>query len=139
MCQKWLYNQCISYRGQMLRFHTNSTSVFLSNFRLSLSDKQKYIKKGKALTASAWIWQSHWVTSIQQSLVVSWIIAGALWVSGNESSSPKPCLNPKSSCWKQCCCTNISHCLIPIYIYIYIYGSDPCQGIAKTQKIVLIA
>ena len=47
----------------------------------------------KALTASAWIWQSHRATTIWQSLVVSWDTTGALWVSGNDASAPKPCLN----------------------------------------------
>ena len=51
----------------------------------------------KALTASAWIWQSHRVTTIWQSLVVSSDTAGALWVSGNDTSAPKPWLNPESS------------------------------------------
>ena len=31
------------------------------------------------------------------SLVVSWDTAEALWVSGNDASAPKPCLNPESS------------------------------------------
>ena len=44
----------------------------------------------KALTASAWIWQSHRVTSIQQNLVVSRDTARELWVSGNDASPLKP-------------------------------------------------
>ena len=42
-------------------FITNSTSMFLTNFGFSPSDKRKYIKKiqDKTLTALAWIWQSH--------------------------------------------------------------------------------
>ena len=51
----------------------------------------------KALTASAWIWQSYRATTIWQSLAVSWDTAGALWASGNDASAPKPCLNPESS------------------------------------------
>ena len=80
-------------------FIANSTSVFLTNLGLPPSDKRKYMEKiqDKALTASAWIWQSHRVTTIWQSLVVSWDTAGALWVSGNDASAPKPCLNPESS------------------------------------------
>ena len=71
--------------------------IFLTNLGLPPSDKRKYMKKiqDKALTASAWIWQSHQATTIWQSLVVSWDTAGALWVSGNDAS--KPCLNPESS------------------------------------------
>ena len=44
----------------------NSTSVFLSNLGLPPLDKSKYMQKiqDKALTASAWIWQSHRVTTI---------------------------------------------------------------------------
>ena len=47
-------------------FIANSTSVFLTNFGLPPSDKRKYTEKiqDKALTASAWIWQSHWMTTI---------------------------------------------------------------------------
>ena len=108
-------------------FITNSTSEFLTYLGLSPSDKRKYLKKiqDKALTASAKIWQSHRVTPIQQSLVVSWVTAGVYWGSGNDASAPKQCLNPViiwwRLCWKQCCCINISYCMIPIYIYIYIY------------------
>ena len=49
-------------------FHYQLTSVFLTNQVLSPPDKRKYIKKiqDKALTASACIWQSHRVTTIQQ-------------------------------------------------------------------------
>ena len=80
-------------------FITNSTSAFWINLRLPPSDKRKYVEKikYKALTASAWIWQSHRVTTIWKSLVVSWDTAGVLWVSGNDASAPKPCLNPESS------------------------------------------
>ena len=80
-------------------FIANSTSVFLTNFGLPPSDKRKYIEKiqEKALTALAWIWQSHRATRIWQSLVVSWDFAGALWVSAYDASAPKPCLNPESS------------------------------------------
>ena len=80
-------------------FIANSTSVFLTNLGLPLSDKWKYMEKiqDKALTASAWIWQSHRATTIWQSLVVLWDTAGALWASGNDASAPKPCLNPVSS------------------------------------------
>ena len=85
----------VGYRG----FIANSTSVFLTNLGLPPSDKRKYMEKiqDKALMASAWIWQSHRATAIWQSLVVSWDTAGALWVSGNDVSAPKPCLNPESS------------------------------------------
>ena len=80
-------------------FVANSTSIFLTNLGLPPSDKRKYMEKiqDKALTTSAWIWQSHRVTTIWQSLIVSWDTAGALWVSGNDASAPKPCLNPESS------------------------------------------
>ena len=85
----------VGWRG----FIANSTSVFLTNLGLPPSNKRKYMEKiqDKALTASAWIWQSHRATTIWQSLVVSWDTAGALWVSGNDASAPKPCLNPESS------------------------------------------
>ena len=51
-------------------FIANSTSIFLINFGLPPSDKRKYMEKiqDKALTASAWIWQSEW----QQSDKVWW-------------------------------------------------------------------
>ena len=80
-------------------FIDNSTSVFLTNFGLPPSDKRKYMEKiqDKALTASAWIWQPHRETTIWQSLVVLWDTAGAFWVSGNDASAPKPCLNPEWS------------------------------------------
>ena len=80
-------------------FIVNSTSVFLTNLGHPPSDKRKYMEKiqDKALTASAWIWQSHRATTIWQSLVVSWDTAGALWVSVNDALAPKPCLNPESS------------------------------------------
>ena len=80
-------------------FIAKSTSVFLTNLGLPPSDKRKYMEKiqDRALTASAWIWQSHRATTIWQSLVVSWDTAGALWVSGNDASALKPCLNPESS------------------------------------------
>ena len=47
-------------------FIANSTSVFLTNLELPPSDKRKYMEKiqDKALTASAWIWQSHRATTI---------------------------------------------------------------------------
>ena len=47
-------------------FIANSTSVFLTNLGLPPPDKRKYMEKiqDKALTASAWIWQSHRVTII---------------------------------------------------------------------------
>ena len=47
-------------------FIANSTSVFLTNLGLPPSDMRKYMEKiqDKALTASAWIWQSHRVTTI---------------------------------------------------------------------------
>ena len=85
----------VGWRG----FIANSTSVFLTNLGLPPSDKRKYMEKiqDKALTASAWIWQSHRATTIRQSLVVSWDTSGALWVIGNDASAPKPCLNPESS------------------------------------------
>ena len=76
-----------------------ATSVFLTNLGLPPSDKRKYMEKitDKALTASAWIWQSYWATKIWQSLVVSWDTAGALWARGNDASAPKPNLNLESS------------------------------------------
>ena len=53
-------------------------TVFLTNLGLPPSDKRKYMEKiqDKALTASAWIWQSHRATTIWQSLMVSWDTAG---------------------------------------------------------------
>ena len=47
-------------------FIVNSTFVFLTNLGLPPSDKRKYIEKiqDKALTASAWIWQSYRVITI---------------------------------------------------------------------------
>ena len=73
--------------------------VFLTNLGLPPSDKRKYIEEiqDKALTVSAWIWQSYQATTIWQSLVVSWDTAGVLWASGNDVSAPKPCPNPESS------------------------------------------
>ena len=80
-------------------FVVNSTAVFLTNLGLPPSDKREYMEKiqDKALTASAWIWQSHRATTIWQSLVVSWDTAGVVRVSGNDASAPKPFLNPESS------------------------------------------
>ena len=85
----------VGWRG----FIAHSTSVFWTNLGLPPSDKRKYMEniQDKALTASAWIWQSHRVTTIWQSLVVSQDTSGALWASGNDASAPKPCLNPESS------------------------------------------
>ena len=102
-------------------FIANSTSVILTNLGLPPSDKRKYMEKiqDKALTASSWIWQSHRVTTIWQSLVVSWDTAGVLWASGNDALAPKPCLNPESSsdlCTTTLLLTNISYCMIPTYI-----------------------
>ena len=76
-------------------FIPNSTSVFFINLGLPPSNKRKYIEKiqDKALTASAWIWQSYRATIIWQSLVVSWDTVRALWASGNDASAPKPCPN----------------------------------------------
>ena len=92
MCQKWLDNKCA---GSI----ANSTSIFLNNLGPPPSYKRKYTEKiqDKALTAPAWIWQSHRVTTIWENLVVSWDTAGAFWASGNDASAPKPCLNPESS------------------------------------------
>ena len=47
-------------------FIVNSTSVFLTNPGLPPSEKRKYPEKvqDKALTASAWIWQSYRATTI---------------------------------------------------------------------------
>ena len=72
----------VGYKG----FIANSTSVFLTNLGLPPSDK-RYMEKiqDKALTASVWIWQSHWVNTIWQSLVVSWDTAGVLWARGNDA------------------------------------------------------
>ena len=106
-----------------------STSVFFTNLGLPPSDKRKYIEKiqDKALTASVWIWQSHRVITIWQSLVMSWDTAGALWASGNDASAPKPCLNPESSSdvgfvrSNAVVQTSASIWYYYIYIYIYIY------------------
>ena len=80
-------------------FIVNSTTIFLTNLGLPPSDKRKYMEKiqDKALTVSAWIWQSHRATTIWQSLVVSWDTTGAPWASGNDASASKRCLNPESS------------------------------------------
>ena len=85
----------VRWRG----FITNSTSKFLTNLGLFPSNKRKYIKKiqNKALTASVWTWQSHRVTSMQQSLVKLRVTAGALLVGGDDVSALKLCLNPESS------------------------------------------
>ena len=47
-------------------FIANSTSLFLTDLGLPPSDERKYMEKiqDKALTTSAWIWQSHRVTTI---------------------------------------------------------------------------
>ena len=47
-------------------FIANSTSNFVTNLGLPRSAKRKYMEmiQDKALTASAWIWQSHRVTTI---------------------------------------------------------------------------
>ena len=106
-------------------FIANSTSVSLSNLGLPSSDKRKCMEKiqDNALTASAWIWQSHRVTKIWQSLVVLWDIAQALWASGNDASAPKPCLNPKPSSDEGFVGSNavIQTSVIVWYLYIYIY------------------
>ena len=83
-------------------FIANSTSVFLTNLGLPPSDKRKYMEKiqDKSLTASTMIWQSDRVTTIWQSLVVSWDTAGVIWVCDNDASTPKPCLNPESSSYE---------------------------------------
>ena len=54
-------------------FIANSTSAFISNLGFSPSDRRKYIDQiqDKALSASAWIWQTRTAKSNQQSLVVS--------------------------------------------------------------------
>ena len=51
----------------------NSTFAFLSNLGFLLSVKRKFIEEiqDKALSTSAWIWQTHAAKSNQQSLVVS--------------------------------------------------------------------
>ena len=112
----------VEYRG----FIANSTSAFLTNLGLPRSDKRKYMEKiqDKALTASAWIWQSYWVTTIYESLVVSWDTGGALWASGNDASAPKPCLNPESSSDEGFVGSNavVQTSVIVWYIYIYIYN-----------------
>ena len=77
----------------------------------------------KALTASAWIWQSHRMTTIWQSLVVSWDTTGALWASGNDASTPKPCLNPESLYDEGFVGSNavVQTSVIVWYLYIYVY------------------
>ena len=103
-------------------FIANWTSTFLTNLGLPPSVKRKYMEKiqDQALTASAWIWQSHRVMTIWLSLVVSWDTAGALWASGKWCFSPETMPEPRviiwwRLCWKQCCCTNISYCMIPTH------------------------
>ena len=83
----------------MQRFHCQLNPLFLTNLGLRPSDKRKYMEKiqDKALTASAWIWQSSRLTTVWQNLVVSWDTAGAYWASGYDALAPKPCLNPESS------------------------------------------
>ena len=77
----------------------------------------------KALTASVWIWQSYRVMTIWQSLVMLWDTAEALWVSGNDASAPKPCLNPESSSDEGFVRSNavVQTSVIVWYLYIYIY------------------
>ena len=91
----WITNEFpikVGCRG----FIANSTSVFLTNLGLPPSDKRKYMEKiqDKALTASAWIWQSHRVTTIWQSLVVLWDTAGVLW-------QVVMMLRPRNHAWTQ--------------------------------------
>ena len=54
-------------------FIATSAYAFLSNLGLSPSEKRKYIEEvqNKALSASAWIWQTYAAKYNQQSLVVS--------------------------------------------------------------------
>ena len=94
----WITN--VGCRG----FIAYSTSVFLTNLGLPPSDKRKNMEKiqDKALTVSAWIWQSHRATTIWQTLVVLGDTAGVLWVGGNDASAPKPCLNPVIIWWRLC-------------------------------------
>ena len=92
---KLIYIYIVGCRG----FIANSTSVFFTHLGLPPSDKRKYMEKiqDKTLTASAWIWQSHRVTTIWQSLVVLCDTAGALSAIGNDALAPKPCLKLESS------------------------------------------
>ena len=80
-------------------FIVNSASVFLTNLGLPSPEKKKYMEKiqDKPLLASALIWQSHRVTTIWPSLVVSRDTARALWASDNDAMAPKLCLKPESS------------------------------------------
>ena len=107
-------------------FIANYTSVFLTNLGLPPSEKRKYIEKiqDNALTASAWIWQSHRVTTIWESLVVSRDAPEALWANGKDASVPRPCLNPKSSSDEGFVRSNAilqTSVIVWYQLYIYIY------------------
>ena len=127
MCQKWLDNKCISYRVRRRGFIAYSTSLFLTNLGLPPSDKRKYMEKiqDKTLTASAWIWQFHWVTTTWQSLMVSWDTAGVPWVSGNDALAPNHAWTQSHHLMKSLLEEMLlyKHQLLydTYYIYIYIY------------------
>ena len=117
-------------------FIANSTSVFLTNFRLPPSDKTKYIEKiqDKALTASAWIWQSYRATKIdlvsyparaeglvnmiarQKSDKVWWCREILLGRSGLVVMVLRPRNHAQTqSSSDEAFVRNISYCMIPIY------------------------
>ena len=99
-------------------FILNSDSIFRTTIYIYI-----YIQD-KALTASAWIWQPHWEKTIWQSFLVSWDTTGALWVSGNDTSAPKPCLNPESSSDEGFVRSNAvvqTSVIVWYLLYIYIY------------------
>ena len=126
----WITN-VISIEVKCRGFIANSTSTFLTNLGLPQSDKRKYMEKiqDKALTTLVWIWQSHRVTTIWQSMVVSWDTDGAHWASGNDAWDLKPCLYPESSFDEGFVGSNAVvqtsviewYLYIHTYIYIYIY------------------
>ena len=66
MSQKGLDKNVFPIEVGCRGFIANSISVFLTNLGLPPLDKRKYIEKiqDKALTASAWISQSHRMTTI---------------------------------------------------------------------------
>ena len=120
-------------------FILNAASTFLTKLGLSPAKKREYIKKiqNKTVTASEWIWHSYRSNTILSSLVVLWDTPGVPWVSGNDTSAPKPCLNPSDEDFTGSKSVLFffrqflyiiffsNFLFIDIYIYIYIYSYNP--------------